>query len=137
LKFVLILATGSFGLFGFTVVIVFVLAQLVSLNTFGVPYMAPLAPFNLRDFMKSIVYSRSTAPRRAAFLRTKDNTRGPAGKRPLKGATASYPIADRTPVRPFCTCTSMCWAAHTCRTKWAALPAETVPPGRGTGTTAF
>jgi spore germination protein KA/spore germination protein len=46
LKFVLILATGLFGFFGFTVVILFILSQLVSLNTFGVPYMAPLAPFN-------------------------------------------------------------------------------------------
>jgi spore germination protein KA/spore germination protein len=82
LKFLLILASGTFGFFGFTVVIVFVVAQLVSINTFGVPYMAPLAPFHAGDFGKSIVYSKSTAPWRAAFLRPKDPTRMPVKKKP-------------------------------------------------------
>jgi len=77
LKYLLILATGTFGLYGFTLVIIFVLAQLVSTNSFGVPFTAPLAPFNLRDFVKSFIYSKSTAPYRANFLRTQDNTRGP------------------------------------------------------------
>jgi hypothetical protein len=77
LKFLLIIATGTFGFYGFTLVIIFVLTQLVSINTFGVPYMSPLAPFNIRDFVKSIIYSKSMAPRRAEYLRTKDNTRGP------------------------------------------------------------
>ncbi len=77
LKFLLIIATGTFGFYGFTLVIIFVLTQLVSINTFGVPYMAPLAPFNLRDFAKSVVYSKTMASHRANFLRTKDNTRAP------------------------------------------------------------
>jgi spore germination protein KA/spore germination protein len=77
LKFVLIIATGTFGFYGFTLTIIFVLAQLVSINTFGTPYMAPLSPFNLPDFIKSIVYSKTIAPHRANFLRTKDNTRTP------------------------------------------------------------
>jgi spore germination protein KA len=77
LKYLLILATGIFGLYGFTLTIIFVLAQLVSTNTFGVPYMAPLAPFNLHDFIKSVVFSKNIAPHRPNFLRTKDNTRGP------------------------------------------------------------
>jgi hypothetical protein len=64
LKYLLILATGMFGLYGFTLVIIFVLAQLVSTNPLGAPYMAPLAPFNLRDFYKSIVYSKPHTPRR-------------------------------------------------------------------------
>ena len=72
LKFLLIFATGIFGFHGFTLMIVLILAHLVSINTFGVPYMAPAAPFTLRDFIKSIFYSKSTAPRRAAFLRTKN-----------------------------------------------------------------
>lgn len=77
LKYLLILATGMFGLYGFTLVIIFVLAQLVSTNPLGAPYMAPLAPFNLRDFFKSIVYSKPHTPRRPEFLNTKDNTRSP------------------------------------------------------------
>jgi spore germination protein KA len=81
LKFLLILATGTFGLYGFTLVIIFVITQLVSTNTFGAPYMAPVAPFNLRDAVKSIAYSKPIAPYRPAFLRTRDNTRGPAPPR--------------------------------------------------------
>ncbi len=84
LKFLLILATGTFGLYGFTLTILFVLTQLVSTNTFGAPYMAPLAPFNLKDAVKSIVYSKPHAPRRPAFLRTRDSTRGPVP--PKKGS---------------------------------------------------
>ncbi len=84
LKFLLIIATGTIGFYGFTLVIIFVLAQLVSINTFGVPYLAPLAPFNLRDFAKSVVYSKSMAPRRPSFLRTKDNTRGPVRNKDKK-----------------------------------------------------
>lgn len=80
LKFLLIIMTGIAGFYGFTLVILFVLAQLVSINTYGVPYMAPLAPFNFKDFVKSIVYSKAMATKRAAFLRTKDNTRGPTNK---------------------------------------------------------
>ena len=84
LKFLLIIATGVFGFYGFTLVIVFVVAQLVSINSFGVPYMAPLAPFTLKDLFKSIVYKRPMAVTRPAFLRTKDNTRGPTNKPPEK-----------------------------------------------------
>ena len=89
LKFLLILATGIFGFYGFTLVIIFVLAQLVSINTFGVPYMAPIAPYNRPDFAKSVVYSKSISPRRAAFLRTKDNIRGPLKQKDKKRPEAN------------------------------------------------
>jgi spore germination protein KA/spore germination protein len=84
LKFLLIVVTGIAGFYGFTLVIIFVLAQLVSINTYGTPYMAPLAPFHFKDFAKSVVYAKAMAPKRAAFLRTKDNTRGPTNKPPKK-----------------------------------------------------
>lgn len=77
LKYLLILATAMFGLYGFTLVIIFVITQLVSTNTFGTPYMAPVAPFKLRDAIKSIIYSKPSTPLRPEFLRTRDNTRGP------------------------------------------------------------
>jgi len=75
LKFFLIIATGTFGFLGFTLVILIILANLVSLNTFGVPYMAPATPFNFKDFIKSVVYSKRMAPKRPAYLRTKDKFR--------------------------------------------------------------
>jgi len=75
LKFFLIFASGTFGFYGFTLVIILVIAQLVSISTFGVPYMAPAAPFNLKDFLKSFIYSKVIAPYRPAYLRNKDATR--------------------------------------------------------------
>lgn len=84
LKFLLIIASGTFGFHGFTLVVVLIISHLVSINTFGVPYMAPVAPFNLRDFLKSVMYNKSIAPRRPAYLRTKDNTRAPAANKKSK-----------------------------------------------------
>ncbi|MHB1314655.1 MAG: spore germination protein [Christensenellales bacterium] len=77
LKFPLIIATGTFGFYGFTLFILLILANLVSINTFGVPYMAPLAPFKWKDFFKSIFYSKSMAPTRPGYLRTKNKFRSP------------------------------------------------------------
>ncbi len=81
LKFLLIIASGTFGFHGFTLVIVLVLSQLVSINTFGVPYMAPAAPFHFKDFLKSIIYSKANSPFRPHFLRDKDPTRAPRNKK--------------------------------------------------------
>jgi spore germination protein KA/spore germination protein len=75
LKFILIIATGIFGFLGFTLVIMIILANLVSINTFGVPYMSPAAPFNLKDFLRSVLYSKTFAKTRPGFLRTKDKYR--------------------------------------------------------------
>jgi len=75
LKLLLILATGTFGMFGFTLVCTIILANLVSIKSFGVPYVAPFAPFNARDALKSFFYSKSGAPMRPIFLRTKDPRR--------------------------------------------------------------
>ncbi|WP_433753628.1 spore germination protein [Paenibacillus amylolyticus] len=52
LRFVLMLLAGSFGLYGVLAGTVPILVRLVSLNSFGVPYMLPIAPFikgNLKD----------------------------------------------------------------------------------------
>lgn len=75
LKFGLLLFTGMLGFYGFTIFIVFILAELVSLNSFGVPYMAPFAPFNLRGFRKSVVTNTTLDQERPEYLNTKDKTR--------------------------------------------------------------
>lgn len=76
LKFLLIIATGMLGLYGFILVLTVILTNLVSINTFGVPYMAPLAPFNWKDFFKSFFYSKPISPTRPEYLKTKDKIRG-------------------------------------------------------------
>lgn len=75
LKFMLILATGFFGFLGFTVFVLIVLMQLVSMESFGVPYMAPTAPFNLYDFVRTIIYNTTMSPKRHKYLKTQDKTR--------------------------------------------------------------
>lgn len=76
LKFSLIIATGMLGLYGFILVLTAILTNLVSINTFGVPYMAPFAPFKWKDFFKSFLYSKNIAQTRPGYLKTKDKIRG-------------------------------------------------------------
>lgn len=75
LKFFLILATGTLGFLGFTMVITMITADLVSLDSFGVPYMAPLAPFNAYDFIRTIIQNITMNPKRPHYLRDKDTTK--------------------------------------------------------------
>ena len=75
LKIILLLFTGTLGFFGFSLFLTWVLAQLVSLNSFGVPYMAPLAPFNLYDFIRVLFKNLTMDPKRPHYLRTKNQTR--------------------------------------------------------------
>jgi spore germination protein KA/spore germination protein len=75
LKLILLLFTGAIGFFGFTLVLTFILIELVSLNSFGVPYMAPWAPFNSRDFLGTLISDSTINPKRPNYLRTKDKTR--------------------------------------------------------------
>lgn len=76
LKFLLIIFTGMLGFYGFTIFITFVLFDLVSINSFGVPYMAPIAPFNAYDFKRTLIDNTTDNPKRPEYLRNKDKTRG-------------------------------------------------------------
>ncbi len=49
LRFGMILLAATLGLFGLLLGLLVMQAHLVSLRSFGVPYFAPLAPFNLQD----------------------------------------------------------------------------------------
>lgn len=55
LRFVFIFLSATFGLYGITLGIVLLSLHLVQLNSFGVPYMAPFAPLNLRDLKDSLI----------------------------------------------------------------------------------
>ena len=52
LKFMLLFLTGTFGLFGFMMGINIIAIRVASTMSFGIPYTAPAAPFNMRDIMK-------------------------------------------------------------------------------------
>lgn len=75
LKFVLLVFTGTLGFFGFTLFLTFILILLVSQSSFGVPYMAPWAPFNLYDFIRTFVSNITTNPVRPHYLHTKNKTK--------------------------------------------------------------
>lgn len=75
LKYLIIILTGIYGLYGLVIGLTIILINLVSINSFGVPYMAPLAPFNLYDFIRTFFFNRSFSPKRPQFMRTKDDTR--------------------------------------------------------------
>lgn len=47
LRFVFMFLAASFGLFGITVGIIAMVLHLCSLRSFGIPYLTPMAPFNL------------------------------------------------------------------------------------------
>ncbi|WP_397386376.1 spore germination protein [Paenibacillus sp. RRE4] len=53
LRFALMLLAGSFGLYGVLAGIIPMMVRLVALESFGVPYMMPLAPFN-KSSMKDL-----------------------------------------------------------------------------------
>lgn len=54
-RLLLILLSGSFGLFGIFIVTVCMLAHMCSLRSFGSPYMSPMAPENFDGLKDSII----------------------------------------------------------------------------------
>ncbi len=77
LKFLVILMTGFLGFFGFALAITLIISIVVSIDSFGVPYMAPWSPFNAYDFVRSFLFSKRMSPKRQQYMRNKDDTRTP------------------------------------------------------------
>ncbi len=75
LKFGIIIITGLFGFFGFTLFLTLVLVNIVSASSFNIPYFAPYAPFNLYDFLRTFMDSRSISPYRTLHNLPQDKTR--------------------------------------------------------------
>ena len=75
LKFMLIAITGSLGFFGFTAFITLIIIELVSLNSFGTPFMAPWAPFNLRETEKTLINASDNETHRPSYVHPKDEIR--------------------------------------------------------------
>lgn len=75
LKFFLIALTGVFGFFGFTIGMLFIMVELTSLSSFGVPYMAPWAPLIKYDFKRTFIDNLTLSPLRPTYLQDKNKTR--------------------------------------------------------------
>ncbi|HEY8875848.1 MAG TPA: spore germination protein, partial [Desulfosporosinus sp.] len=55
LRFGMITLASTLGLYGVLLGVLVMSAHLVSLRSFGVPYLAPFAPFNLKDMKDSLI----------------------------------------------------------------------------------
>jgi spore germination protein KA len=55
LRFPIIFMAAFLGLFGIMIALMAILFHLCSLRSFGVPYLSPLTPFNLRDMKDSFI----------------------------------------------------------------------------------
>ncbi len=75
LKFALIMFTGALGFFGFTVFLTAIAIELVSLNSFGTPYMSPWAPFHWHDFNTTLINRSDLETERLGYLKPRDRVR--------------------------------------------------------------
>lgn len=72
-----LLLSSILGLFGFFIGVFSVVLYLSRLQSFGVPYLAPFAPFVPKDFFGGVfVKPFLLKKKRAQILRTKDKTKG-------------------------------------------------------------
>lgn len=75
LKFLLIFLTGFFGFYGASVGAMFILTNLVSVNSFGVPYFAPFSPYNRYDYKRSFIFGKPNSPFRQQYMPNIDDSR--------------------------------------------------------------
>ncbi|MCM3440512.1 spore germination protein [Metabacillus halosaccharovorans] len=76
LRFPIVILAGVFGLYGVVVGVILIFNHMLSLKSFGVPYMSPVSPFNIEG-MKDVVIRGPLwwMPKRPGFLHTKNDIR--------------------------------------------------------------
>lgn len=74
-KFMMLVLTGIFGIFGFTMGLTLVIISMVSTQSIGVPLTAAFLPYNTRDFFNFFVTNIKLRKKRPKFSRTQDETR--------------------------------------------------------------
>lgn len=95
LRFPLILLGASFGLFGVSLGTAVIVAHLTSLRSFGISYMAPIAPFSWNSFVTDGLFRapRGFRTRSAGLFGGGDRDGGTAtagpGRRPGAGGTGA------------------------------------------------
>jgi hypothetical protein len=75
LKFVILFLSGTFGMFGFVMGLNIIAIKIASITSFGVPFTAPIAPFNYKDIKNYILSNVVLDEERPSFLNTKDKKR--------------------------------------------------------------
>lgn len=86
LRFPLIFLAGSFGLYGVTLGVLGILIHLVNLRSFGIPYLSPVAPLNIKRlkdvFIRAPFWSMNLRPN---LTTGEDELRVPPGQKPGPG----------------------------------------------------
>ena len=75
LKFFLLILTGLFGVFGFAIGLLFIFTHLISLESFGIPYLVPASPLRLKDIWDYFVSDIIMDKTRPTYLKTNNLTR--------------------------------------------------------------
>jgi spore germination protein KA len=76
LRFPLIILAGTFGLYGVMVGLILIANHMLSLKSFGVPYMTPLVPGNFQGMKDTLARMPLWfMPKRPSFLHTPNDTR--------------------------------------------------------------
>lgn len=75
LKFLMIIFSGLLGLYGFIIGLTIIITNIISLDSFTVPYLSPVAPFNFNDFKNYILSDILTSRKRPEALKNKDKIR--------------------------------------------------------------
>src|SRR5690606_940524 len=76
LRFPLIILAGTFGLYGIMIGLILICNHLLSLKSFGVPYMTPIVPADAEGMRDTVLrQSLWSMKRRPSFLRTPDQIR--------------------------------------------------------------
>lgn len=74
-RFLLIIASTLFGIIGFTIIFIVLIAKLASLECLDTPYLTPFSPLNIQNLKDSIIrVSRKKLKERPSYL-TKNITR--------------------------------------------------------------
>jgi spore germination protein KA len=55
LRFPMVIAAGMFGLYGIGMALIILIIHLANLRSFGVPYLAPIAPFNFTGLLDTFI----------------------------------------------------------------------------------
>ncbi|WP_110929517.1 spore germination protein [Bacillus massiliglaciei] len=83
IRFFFMLSAATFGFYGMILAFIFILVHLCSLRSFGVPYMYPFAPFNLKEAGDTIIRKPTWAfNSRPEYLNDRNKQREGAKQRP-------------------------------------------------------
>ena len=83
LRFPMLILSGTLGLYGIVAGVFFILAHLLKLRSFGVPYLSPVSPLILKDLKDVFIrMPRWSMTYRPAFISGTNKKRTPEGQQP-------------------------------------------------------